>query len=1071
MILNKNNLVENILNELSDNSTGQISPYDIRHNLLDIIDSVHLLTGNSNLNALNFATPETRTTKAGNLTLEKLNLDGYNSVDNTAFGYSALKCNYQGAKNTAVGSFALSCNLFGEDNVGLGFHSLGGNTTGFGNLGLGNFSLNNNKIGNFNVAIGHGAGYYVTRDTNYKLFIAAHAVNEDYICDNPLGSGLTPLVYGDLSNLRFGIATRSLHDYGVLQVSGNITPSQNNEYYLGHPSYQFHSLYLSNSISLGSNSKLESSQGGLTSSGDISPAQNKSYNLGSSSSTWLEGHFENIYVSGEARINKYTTIENCEYVNKTIYLAASGSIDSVDGGGPYGLLDYYTDEGQTGHPCGYLDDNDLVDAGFIIKSSGNGYARDYKFTFLPPDNSLNCLEADTPYSRASWNSNISLHLASGTHLKTDRITSYGDLNIVSPSSCYGVNINNDERIYISKTNILYPNPASTSGHLAGIGNVNFISNSGSTSNYFVAFSALESGVTVGHRFLTGTKKRVKDNLNNSKDKLSGFELKYIDDTLANITGPLSDRFVIGSYNNSSTMVNALTIMKDNGAGNGLVGITNINPGSDNVIPNTILNIRSTGDAVTRITADNNGNTKAAIQLLGGANCEQDGLEFAYFNASGLADISMYKDSGKVPFVRLYENNKIGLFTGSGLANDMLTLGDRVFPNAVVSLHVSSGNPVAYINYSKLFIKQKFQPYQANSVYLLDSSGNIQDLVVNKFDVSDGRAICGDSNNNTFGGVLCPSGRHNLPSAYNNTAIGFKSLYALTTGDNNTVIGSSAGSGLTTGSNNIIIGYNTAPNIRTDNNNILIGNNLENSASGSYNFVLGSDNGNILLIGKSGPSNADKHLTMPSGGQLIINNIDNSEAIRFRNNNIDVIDRGGSNYPENALSFNFTGNNTSTLALLDHNCSPMSNSPTYQLPLVKRPSFQLNGDLKLRGAIRFSNNTSLDSASFLNNITVLESGMLNANSGINSINNRLNSFVVEGYVPSGIAAPINHGTQTSGIFILKDANWNDTQSVFLCNKDSSSRIQAGSYVIAVHVNGQYRPIWISSTTCECCPSPQ
>ena len=44
MILTKLKLVENIVSEISDNSTGQISPYDVRHNLLDIVDSVHNLT-------------------------------------------------------------------------------------------------------------------------------------------------------------------------------------------------------------------------------------------------------------------------------------------------------------------------------------------------------------------------------------------------------------------------------------------------------------------------------------------------------------------------------------------------------------------------------------------------------------------------------------------------------------------------------------------------------------------------------------------------------------------------------------------------------------------------------------------------------------------------------------------------------------------------------------------------------------------------------------------------------------------------------------------------------------------
>ena len=42
MIVNKPSLVTKINEQLADNSTQEISPRDIRDNLLDIIDSVHL---------------------------------------------------------------------------------------------------------------------------------------------------------------------------------------------------------------------------------------------------------------------------------------------------------------------------------------------------------------------------------------------------------------------------------------------------------------------------------------------------------------------------------------------------------------------------------------------------------------------------------------------------------------------------------------------------------------------------------------------------------------------------------------------------------------------------------------------------------------------------------------------------------------------------------------------------------------------------------------------------------------------------------------------------------------------
>jgi hypothetical protein len=53
--------------------------------------------------------------------------------------------------------------------------------------------------------------------------------------------------------------------------------------------------------------------------------------------------------------------------------------------------------------------------------------------------------------------------------------------------------------------------------------------------------------------------------------------------------------------------------------------------------------------------------------------------------------------------------------------------------------------------------------------------------------------------------------------------------------------------------------------------------------------------------------------------------------------------------------------------------------------------------------------------------------------------------------------------------LKDKQWGDTISVVLSNRDTTSSIHAGAYVIAIRVNNEFRPIWINAkdTACECC----
>ena len=103
-ILPKQNIVSNINSEILDNSRMMISPYDVRHNLIDMIDSTHLFLNGKEISTANFSTPDTRTTIAGKEALSKLYIPQYISVDNSAFGYRALHNNYIGGENTAIGS-------------------------------------------------------------------------------------------------------------------------------------------------------------------------------------------------------------------------------------------------------------------------------------------------------------------------------------------------------------------------------------------------------------------------------------------------------------------------------------------------------------------------------------------------------------------------------------------------------------------------------------------------------------------------------------------------------------------------------------------------------------------------------------------------------------------------------------------------------------------------------------------------------------------------------------------------------------------------------------------------------
>jgi len=1080
MILNKDVLVNNIATELSDNSTGQISPYDIRHNLLDIIDSVHLLTKGFPLDGSNFNTRATRTTRIGEDALSKMELAGYFSIDNTAVGHSALKGNYQGIKNTAVGSHALFCNVYGENNAALGYSALGGNTVGHANVGLGSFTLNNNKGGNFNIAIGQGAGYYA-KDVSNKLFIASHSVDSNYICDNPLGSGLTPLVYGDLSDLKFGIAVNSLHSDGTLQVSGGISPAYQDHSNLGSNFYSFRYLYLTSGIFFDPNLYIGKSVNNIEVKGDLLPQTHNTYDIGQHDKIWANAYINNLYVSGLATLNAFTAIEHTYFFNKTINLASSGNI-SVDGGGPESIYEYSDEASPIITAVGYLPDESLNGAGINVQSSGASYLRTYEFVFSPQDPSLTCLQSDNPYSRSAWNSNISLHLASGTHLKTDRVIFPSSINIVNSSGCFGI-FSRGSGLFFSKSEFVSHNQH-PSGYLAGVGNVNFYATSGSSLDYVINFASPESGVTIRQRFLNGVKQKDADSLNNNKDKLNGFEIQSIDDSNEYTFGPIADRLVIGSYYNTSKLINTLTIMKSD-TSDGIIGITNLTPNSENTLPETSLNIRAANDAIGRFTAENEASTIAAIQLVGGSNCLQDGFETSYLNGSGLADISMYVDSGKSIFFRFYDNQTLGLFTSSGskpTVKDMLTMGDAFNNNALISMYENNQAIGPRTNHAKIYVKSKVRPKQTHSVYATDGSGNTHDLIVNPYDVTDARGLYTDPSGNTFGGLYCPDRRDDINGPQRNTGLGSGVLFNIGTGNDNTIIGTNSASGINSGNRNVIFGSNNARFASILNDNIVIGQNTFNTSQNnlSYNIVLGNGIGSsinnnynlligqsntILLEGKLGPGNANKYLAMPSGGRFLVNDSTNTDALQIRANYIDVIDRGGNDYPNNSLAFTFSGNESAELLSLNHSANPMGNPALYRLPIPARPYAELQGDLRVRGAIRFSDSTSLASASFLNNIDVLESELASTNTLVNYIRQ---SFV-EGYVNQQINAPASPSLPTVGVLFTKNKDWQDSEQVTIVNRDTTSTIHAGAYVIAIRVNNEYRPLWISAsdTKCQCC----
>ena len=242
--LSKQAFREFVQENLPDNSSREISAFDLRATFLNLADSVTSFLHNENLSSLNFTSINTRSTIAGDLALGRRDIVGVFNQDNSAFGYAALEVNFAGVKNTALGSFAASCNSFGTNNIALGVHSLGSLTTGSGNLGLGNYSLMGNKFGNFNIAIGHGAGYLAPKTSEFKFYLGVYP-EASGDCDQLVdGIDKPPLLYGDLQSLQLAIGASGFRGSEKLAVSGDVIPYENELFDLGSNSYKWDKAYI-----------------------------------------------------------------------------------------------------------------------------------------------------------------------------------------------------------------------------------------------------------------------------------------------------------------------------------------------------------------------------------------------------------------------------------------------------------------------------------------------------------------------------------------------------------------------------------------------------------------------------------------------------------------------------------------------------------------------------------------------------------------------------------------------------------------------------------------------------------
>lgn len=382
MTKTKSEIIDFINEYIVSNTERRVTPEDIRIALLDIINSIHILAEDNNIEAGNIGSPPYK---------------------NTRVGEGALNSVSKGDFNTAVGYESSSCLVFGDENVSLGAYSLENNMSGNQNVAIGVGALNFLKSGDNNVAIGNFAGYYIGSGDSNQLFIGSHPIDTNFVEQNPSGdSTIVPLIRGDFDELKVAIATDEINNGGTLQVNGDTTPSLTDQFNLGSSDYVWDKLY-TNEIDSNNNIKISKT---------IEP-NGINVSIGTQDFRFKNLHVENIFVSDNAELNTVTNTTSINSYNKQIHLSTSGT------------------NPLTNEPKAILSDEGLMGAGLYAWSIGTGQDRSYSISFSSPSFNLDYLVEDNIKSKAHWNSDISFSTSEGRHVLTDMLRGRQTLTVLN----------------------------------------------------------------------------------------------------------------------------------------------------------------------------------------------------------------------------------------------------------------------------------------------------------------------------------------------------------------------------------------------------------------------------------------------------------------------------------------------------------------------------------------------------------------------------------------------------------------------------------------------------------------
>ena len=440
---------------------------------------------------------------------------------------------------------------------------------------------------------------------------------------------------------------------------------------------------------------------------------------------------------------------------------------------------------------------------------------------------------------------------------------------------------------------------------------------------------------------------------------------------------------------------------------------------------------------------------------------QQGAEFSHITMSerGYVGVGLVRrpTSDGLDYERPFDNDSrfypVAPLTIAYVCDDHMDSG-------TIAIHEQAVDPPLHESaYGKIYVKPFTTGGRSQALYFQDDDGNVTNLVLSQ-DLDPSNASDGliyGNNGNTYGGWYTPKVRQSDSDKSSNTYYGWGAGFSLSDAGTvtcNTLVGHNAGSGLTPSNSNqnTVVGCDSLRGFTSAQRNVVIGDgNANTNSEGTFGGMDDS-----ILIGRNLYQNdlpVDGTLAIGAGqsplitGKITGNNrflkiseasfevdVDNGDSefklefdVSSRHTlNFNTIDnvRSASQAPRTKLDFKFLNldNNGPTLFTLDPFGTELTNNPTYQEPSPDRPFAQLEGDFKLRGAIRFQDGTSMSGLSEFNIIP------LEATSGINKLVINNEQILVLDYSELQLAGDVSSNIKTDNTFVAVQLDGTNSDNV-------------------------------------------